>query len=468
VLGSQRSQLIAQFLSENMIMALLSLVIGLIFAEFLVPAYNKMWPFLDIHISFTENISFYIFLVVLLLFTGLIAGSYPAFYISSFKPSHILRGTLKYGSTSVFTMILLTFQFSISLVAVVSGVIFTQNAEYQKNYDLGFDEESVVYAFVKDEDGYNALTRAIEDNNKIESIAGGRHSYTASWYTDPIAFNGEELDVQLLDIGANYLATTSSTILEGRNFVEGSQTDVENSVIINEELVKRFGWDKPIGQRIILRDTVELFVVGVVKNVFLNGGLWDPVRPLLLRYVKPEDYRWLVARGAATDMKEIYEEMEASYKVVFPDELPNVRYMDENMAETMDININIRKMFVFLGAIAAILSAIGLFSLVSLDIIKRMKEIGVRKVLGASTANIVKIINKRYIIILSVASVLGSVLGYFMADMLMASIWTYYLPIGPIAFILSITLLIVIAMVTVGGKVIRAAQANPSTTLRDE
>jgi ABC-type antimicrobial peptide transport system permease subunit len=196
--------------------------------------------------------------------------------------------------------------------------------------------------------------------------------------------------------------------------------------------------------------------------------LWDPVRPILLRYVKPEDYRWLVAKGTATDMKEIYEEMESSYKVVFPDELPNVSYMDENMAETMDININIRKMFVFLGIIAAILSAIGLFSLVSLDIIKRMKEIGVRKVLGASTANIVKIINKRYIIILSIASVLGSILGYLMADMLMASIWSYYLPIGPMAFILSITLLVVIAMVTVGGKVIRAAQANPSTTLRDE
>jgi putative ABC transport system permease protein len=468
VMGSQRSQLVGQFLSENILLAFLAMLLALILSEFLVPAYNQLWDFLDINLSYSNNLGFIGFLFLLLLVTGFLSGSYPAFYISKFKPSQILRGTLKYGNTSIFTRSLLTFQFAISLVAIISGVLFTQNADYQANYDIGFDEETVVYARVNDEDDYNVLLQEIKDHPKVIMTAGTTHNWTSGWYSDPIKYRGEELDVSLLNIGEDYLEATSATILEGRNFIKDSQTDVENSVIINEELVRLFGWEEPIGERIILSDTIELFVVGVVKDVFLGGGLWEPVRPLMLRYTKPENYRVLVAQSKSEDVKEIYEAMEAAWKKVFPNLLPNVDYMDYSIAETTLINTNIRLMFIFLGTVAAILSAIGLFSLVSLDIIKRMKEIGVRKVLGASVSNIIGIINKRYIIILAISSVLGSILGYYMTDMLMGSIWTYYLPISPGAFLISIAILAVMAAITVGGKVIKAASANPTETLRDE
>ena len=468
VMGSQKNQLIGQFLSENLILALLGLGTGLLIAEFLVPAYNEMWPFLDINLNYLENIRFLGFLLVLLLLTGFIAGSYPAFYISSFKPAAILRGTLNYGKTGIFTRVLLTFQFAISLVAIISGFLFAQNAEYQRNYDIGFDSSSVISAWVEDEDGFNAFKQELKDNPKIISFAGAAHSFANSWYTDPIKYKDEELDVVLLNIGEDYIPATKATVLEGRNFIKDSQTDVENSVIINEELVKLFGWEKPIGERIILSDTIELFVVGVVKDVYLGGSLWDPIRPMLLRYIKPENYRYIVVEANALDLKDVHTDMEAAWKKVFPDKLPNVRYMDDNIGEAAEVNDNIKVMFIFLGSIAAILSAIGLFSLVSLDIIKRMKEIGVRKVLGASVLHIVNIVNKRYVIIIIIASILGSVMGYFMSESLMGSIWTYYMPIGPSAFIISIIVLAVIAMLTVGGKVVKAALANPATTLRDE
>jgi hypothetical protein len=353
------------------------------------------------------------------------------------------------------------------LVAIISGFLFAQNAEYQKNYFIGFDSSSVISARVEDEDGFNAYKQELKDNPKIITVAGSTHSFSNSWYTDPIKYKDEELDVLLLDIGEDYLITTGATVLEGRNFIKDSQTDVEKSVIINEELVKLFGWEKPIGERIVLSDTIELFVVGVVKDVYLTG-LWEPVRPMLLRYTKPENYRYIVVEANASDLKDVHADMETAWKKVFPDRLPNVRYMDEELGDAAEVNGNIKTMFIFLGSIAAILSAIGLFSLVSLDIIKRMKEIGVRKVLGASVMHIVNIINKRYIVILIIASILGSVLGYYMTDSLMGSIWAYYMPIGPTAFIISIIVLAVIAMLTVGGKVIRAALANPATTLRDE
>lgn len=468
VMGSQRSQLIGQFIAENMFLAFVSLAVALLVAEFLVPAYNRMWPFLDISLNYFEDIGFYTFLLILLVVTGLIAGSYPAFYVSRFRPAQILRGTLKYGSTSLFTRILLTFQFSISLVAIVSGILFSQNAEYQKNYDLGFDEETVVYAHINDEDEFNALKQEIEANPKITQIAGSRHNFTSSWYTDPIKYREEELDVILFDIGEDYLETTSATIVEGRNFIKDSQTDVENSVIINEELVRLFGWEEPIGERIILRDTVELFVVGVVRDVMLGGGLWEPVRPMLIRYTKPENYRVLLAKSTAADVSSVYDDMEAAWKKLFPNVLPNVNYMDYEIEEAVEVNTNIKVMFIFLGAVAAILSAIGLFSLVSLDIIKRMKEIGVRKVLGASLSHIVGIINKRYVVILTISCIIGSGLGYFMAESLMASIWAYYMPIGVLAFIFAIAIMLSMAALTVGGKVVKAAMANPATTLRDE
>ena len=142
--------------------------------------------------------------------------------------------------------------------------------------------------------------------------------------------------------------------------------------------------------------------------------------------------------------------------------------MDETRADSADVNNNIKIIFVFLGIVATILSVIGLFSLISLNIIKKMKEIGVRKVLGASILNIVNNISREFVIIFGIASIIGSIAAYYMADRLMASIWTYYVPIGFLAFFLSILLLLIISSLTIGGKVVRAASINPAYTLRDE
>ena len=250
--------------------------------------------------------------------------------------------------------------------------------------------------------------------------------------------------------------------------MENSQNDVESAVIINEEMVSTFGWEEPIGKRIVLRDTVELYVVGVVKNIFIDGELWDPLEPMLMRYVTQKNYRFISVKSDIDDIADVKALMDEKWKLIFPDELSSVEYMEDEKAESAEVNHNIKVMFIFLGAVAVVLSAIGLFSLVSLNIIKKMKEIGVRKVLGASVVNIVKNISKEFIVILSIASVLGSIGGYFMAKMLMASIWTYYVPLGAVAFGLSIFILFLVSGVTIGGKVIRAASINPAYTLRDE
>jgi ABC-type antimicrobial peptide transport system permease subunit len=468
VLGSDQKQLIFQFLSENVLLVSLALITGLLISVFLVPAYSAMWPFLEIKLNLLENVDLLAFLGLLLLFTALVAGSYPAFYVSSFQPITILRGKVKFSGTNNLTRVLLTMQFAISLLAIISGFVFSQNAQYQENYDMGFNMESIIYANVKDEQGFVKMRNELMAFDKIKEIAGSGHSISSSWYTDPIKYESTEMDVCIFDIGSGYLSTIGATLLEGRDFMENSQQDKESSVIINQELARVLGWDKPVGKRIVLKDTIALNVVGLVKDIYFEGGLWDPLVPMLMRYVPQESFRFLSVRTDTENLSEVKALMDKKWQRVFPDELSTVSFMDEEKAGMRLVNTNIKVMFIFLGIVAVLLSVIGLFSLVSLNLIKRMKEIGVRKILGASVENISFKVSKEFIVILFIASILGSIGGYFLSDLLMSSIWAYHVPLQYLPFVISIIILFVASGLTIGGKVFRAASMNPAEILKDE
>jgi ABC-type antimicrobial peptide transport system permease subunit len=160
--------------------------------------------------------------------------------------------------------------------------------------------------------------------------------------------------------------------------------------------------------------------------------------------------------------------MKTQWAEVFPNRIYSGEYLNDEMEEARDVNINIVKMFIFLGLVATFLSALGLYSLVSLNIMKRMKEIGIRKVLGAKIGNIALVVNKQFLIIMLVASVLGSVAGYYMTTGLMQQIWAYYINLGADAFILSLAVLFSVSVLTVGYKIYAAANVNPAYTLRNE
>lgn len=468
VMGSSRKHLIFQFIGETMIICLLALIIGLVLGEVaLIPAFNALWPDLKLEPDYFGRPNFLIFTGLTLLFTGLLAGSYPAFYISAFQPTSILKGKLKFGGTNYFTRTLLTLQFAISLIGIVCSLAFTDNSRFQRDLDLGFDKKEVVFTYINNRSEYETFRNRLLQNPNVTSVAGSQHHFYSSSFNDPIKSEEKEIEVDIMDIGDDYLQTVGLTLKEGREFVKDSETDRKEAVIITENLASKFGWDKPLGKDITWMDTVHYQVVGVIKDVY-NRGVWDEMEPVLLRYGARDQVSHIIASAPADKIAEVKASMEGIYKEMFPERVANVSYMDEEMVEANTVNDNIVKMFLFLGIVALLLSATGLFTLVSLNILKKMKEIGVRKVLGASSGNITRVINTEFVIILSIASLLGAVAGAWMAEMLMSSIWDYYQKATLSTLLISAAIMFASSAVSIGFKVYNTTRLNPASVLRDE
>lgn len=466
VMGSRRKDLIVQFIGETMIICFVSLLLGMLLANLLLlPAFNNMWTFTKLESHYLAP-EFIIFGIIMILFTGLLAGSYPAFYISHFQPTEILKGKLKFGGTNVFTRILLTLQFGISLIAIVCSFAFIDNARYQRDLDLGFDQKGVAFTFLNSTAEYETFRNRLMQNPDIESISGAAHQFYYNYINDPIKHGANEIEVDIMDVGEHYVRTMGLEVLEGRDFMKDSESDKKESVIITENLARKFGWEEAVGKEIVWRDTIRYYVVGVIKDVY-NRGLWRAMEPVMLRY-RDDQTSYILAKAPVDKMPAVKENMEAIYKDMFPERVANIRFMDGEMVEAHTVNNNIVKMFVFLGIVALVLSATGLFTLVSLNIIKKMKEIGVRKVLGASIGNITQVINKEFIIILSIAALLGAAAGSWMSEMLMDSIWDYYQRATAVTLITSAAILFIASALSIGYKVYSTARLNPAHVLRDE
>ncbi len=467
VMGSVRIQLIAQFIGETMFICFLALLVGLGLADILIRGWNLMWEYMQLTPRYLDNPGFLFFLIGVLIFTGVLAGSYPSFYISKFEPVSILKGKLKFGGTNYFTRTLLGLQFAISLIAIVSAIGFIQNARYQREYDLGFDVRGSVIAWLNDESEYRTYYNSLQSNPAILSMAGARSGIFSNRNHEPVKYESKQVEVDIIEVGDNYLTTMDITLLQGRDFTKDSETDQKESVIISEKMAKLFGWDQPIGKELVWKDTVKLYVIGVAKDIY-TMGLWREMEPLMMRYILPDKYSQIVVSAKSDEVSAVNKFMTEEWNKVFSSRLYNGRMLVSNLSEVNEININIVYMFGFLGIIAMMLSVTGLFTLVSLNIIRRMKEIGVRKVLGASVANISRIVNTEFVIILVLASALGSWASYILTNQLMSSIWRYYQGVNATTFTISIALLFITSIFTIAYKVFTVATMNPVSTLRDE
>ncbi|HKK42705.1 MAG TPA: FtsX-like permease family protein, partial [Bacteroidales bacterium] len=466
--GAQRRQLVTQFFLETLIICFLAMLIGIAIAGYLVPAYSSLWAYMTIKLTLSKYLVFWLFIFVLLLITGFLSGVYPAMYVSSFSPAGVFKGDSPFKGSGRLSSVLLTLQFTISVMALVMGIVFTRNARYQETLALGYDKDNIIVVPIPSE-FYTSFRNEILSNPKIISVAGAEHHIGWGWYKRPVKDADKQLEVNVFDVGPEYASSIGLHLLEGRLFDRDRAVAdrADGSIVINKKMADDFGWTNPVGRVITLYDTTKLTVIGEVSDFYANG-VWQKIEPAMLRLAGRDIYSLMIVRTAANDLPGVIDYISQKWKTQLPNYLFTGRPQENLMQEEKDVNGSIMKINIFLAVIATLLSLIGIYNMVSLDIIRRRKEVGIRKVQGAPVAIIMYLISRKYLIILVIASILGAAGGYYLSNMLLDSIWDYFVTIGP-GMLLSAALVMIIAtVVTLVFKIGRAAMKNPVDSLRYE
>ena len=384
VFGGTKRQSMLQFLGENMILCFFALLFALAIGSILIDAYSDMWPYMTLKINWTGDIVFWLFTVLLLIATGLAAGSYPAFYVSRFNPIIILQGNVKFSGGGLFSKILLVIQFLIAISAIISAVIFTQNAYFQDNMYQGYEKDRVIAVPVDDNQKLEAYRRIIVQNPMINSIGQSEEHIGWGNYSRMLKWGEEkEHEVSAYDIGKGYFQTMGLKLLSGRYFDQNfRESERENAIIINEKMMTDFGWDieTAIGQRLKENDTIDLTVIGVFEN-FYPYGFWAKIQPTMMKLGVKERMRMLVVQADEQNLRQVNEYMKSEWESLIPNAVYPGFFQEETLAEAKDINRQIKNVFFFLAIVSIVLSLIGLYTLVSLKIIKKTREIGIIKVL---------------------------------------------------------------------------------------
>lgn len=468
--GGQRRQLVSQFMFETFIICMLALLSGIIIAEFLVPAYSNLWAYMTISLTLTQYPVFWLFVLLLLLLTGFLAGVYPALYVSGFNPVTVIKGESTYKGSGRLSVILLALQFSISIMALVMGIVFAENSEYQRTLDLGYDRDKIIIVPVPPEN-YASLRNEILTNPKVIAAEGTQYHIGYGVYRRPIKDKEKPLEVDVMDIGPDYAQTMGLRLVEGRFFDElRADADISNgSIIVNQKFLADLGWDQGEGKTVTLYDTIRLNIIGVVKDFYTNG-VWQAIEPLMFRLARNTNnqYGLIAVRGNASDMPEILDFIKMKWKALSINAVFGGQLQEDTMQEEKDINGSILKVNLFLAVIATLLSLIGMYNLVSLDIIRRTKEIGIRKIQGAPVGVIMYLVSRKFLIVLLVASLLGVAGGYYMSKMLLDSIWDYFIDITAGMLLMAVVIMFTATTTTIFTKIMKAALRNPVDSLRYE
>ncbi len=468
VIGGSRKELIIQFLAESLVFTLIALFLALFLGELFVRGWDAMWPGIEMQTRYLDNIPLLVSLAVLTIATTLIAGSYPAFYISSFRPIQVLRDHVKFGSTTWLSKSMLIIQFSISLAAVIFAFAFYFNSKFQKDFDLGYSYQSVVQVPVENQEQYTQLKNELVANKLIQHIGGSEHHiYTNAYKTAVRTYANKERETEILNIGDGYFKTLNIRIVEGREFEKDRASDLKEGIIVTEEFIKVFGLTNPVGSRVTIADTAQFYIVGVAKDVYMRA-LFQPLAPIVFRYVPESNYRFLTASTDPSNLVDLNNQINGSWKKVFPTLLYNGRLMEQDMVMAMEHFDNVVILYTFLGLVAIIMSVSGLYALVSLNLQRRTKELGIRKILGASTVTIAYEAGKLLIIVLVISFMVGSIFGSFMVNKMMDGVWEYYVATDFRVIAFAFLSIFSIALIAVATQLVNVIVSNPSESLRHD
>lgn len=474
VTGSSEKQLVMQFLTESVLTAFVAVLISGILVAVLLPVFNTISGK-----AFTVNTilqpSNLLLLLGIVLFTGLAGGSYPAFYLSGFKPVSILKGSLSKASGNVsLRRTLVVLQFSISMIMLICTWVVYSQLTYLRKKDLGFDKDRIMTITVNTgEDERSKIFAMVNEMRSLPGIAsaGTGNSYPGSTNTNMNLFSVEakngyiDKGIECYNIDENFLKTLGMKITEGRNFE--TIADTLHSILVNEAMVKDFGWDNPIGKRVKFPGDTSGFyleVVGVIKD-FNQKSLYNPIAPLLLFYYPNGNIIQLKVN--AGNIKSAVAEAQASWKKYFP-QLPfEYKFLDEDFNSQYAADQKRGKIFAAFSILTIIITSLGLLGLTAYTTQQKQKEISIRRVLGASTAEVVTMITKNYLwLALIAAAIAFPVAAYFMNNWL--KIFPYNTGLSALPFIFSALAILTTAVLTAMYHSAKAAWTKPAKILRTE
>ena len=477
VLGSLRNNLIAQFLTESILISFIALVLALLLAWALLPYFNQIAN-KEIGIGLFSKSWLLPSLIVLMLLVGLLAGSYPAFYLSSFQPIVVLKGKLAGGfRRSWLRSSLVVFQFWISIVLIIGTMVIYNQLNYIQNKKLGFDRKQVLV--LQNTDPLGSQAKAFKDEMLkipgVQSATMTGYLPTSDWRSDSPLFPDASLDqkravsTQTWTVDENYIPTLGMEMAKGRNFSKQFLTD-SSGIIINEAAAKLLGFTDPINKPLYYlndiktKDIKTYHIIGVVKD-FNYNSLRQTVTPLAL-FLGNQTGK-IALKINTTNIKGLIAQIENKWRAMVAGQPFSYSFMDEQFNNIYRAEQRISQISVTFAILAILIACLGLFGLVTYAAEQRIKEIGIRKVLGASVVNLVSMLSKDFLKLVTISALIAFPFAYWAMNKWLQD-FAYRISISWWVFAVAGFAALAIALMTVSFQAIKAAIANPVKSLRTE
>jgi putative ABC transport system permease protein len=478
VVGSLRTNLIAQFLTESVLLSFFSLVLAILIAALLTPLFNQL---ADKHMSVTTLFSTWLFpvMIALVFVVGCVAGSYPAFYLSSFQPAQVLKGKIAKGfRSSWLRSLLVVFQFIISIALIIGTIVIYNQLNYIREKKLGYnrDQVLVVHNIYNLNNNRKLFRDQLLDIPGVVSATEGDMPTAGNfdnegWFRDASFDATKAVVLNNFYVDEHYIPTLGMEMKEGRNFSKDFPTD-SSGVILNEAALKVLGFQDPFKETLYRPDfhkdgsitPAAYHIVGIVKDFNFNS-LHQAIAPLII--VLSDNYGSAAVRVNTKNINSVISSIQSKWNVMAPGQPFNYTFMDADFNNIYTAEQQTGKLFITFAVFAIFIGCLGLFGLVTYAAEQRIKEIGVRKVLGASVGGIVAMLSKDFVKLVLIASLFAFPLAWWGAHMWLQG-FVYRTSISWWIFVVAGIVAISIALLTVSFQAIKAALTNPVKSLRTE
>ena len=465
VMGGTRRQIILQFLTENLLICLLSLGIGILLAYyFFLPWFNSLGD-TEFTISYLEQPYIWLFTLALIVITAIGGAGYPALYISKFEPVAILKKEFKIGQKGGFRKILISMQLILTIITIFSTFAFYLTSKSLQEKDWGYNQHNLAVIRLQKGEDFEKFKNDIQSHPNILEITGSKEQIGKNIGPLKVQVAGKEHDVQQITVANNFLQTLGIPILEGRTFDKRLTTEGTQFVLVNETFRQTMNWEQAEGQNIKIGDQ-NYYVIGAVKD-FHQEDFFVDIKPLVFQTNTTQDYRYVSIRTLPGKAETVVKSLESNWKKIYPN-APYQFYFQDGVFDNyfygfMQVNS-------ILGAAAfmtILIAIIGLFGLAMLLLARKMKELSIRKILGASIFDLSQLIHKEFFAPLLVAIIIGLPISFFLIQALINQI-APSVKVGWLPFLLTILSIVSMLGISLAKHIHTAAVSNPSTFLKDE